>query len=150
MLGACVFEKQYGGFGSGVILAPGTNFDSNILKVGAPSDEDGAAFDGVLVRFWLYGFGGTADSGVTITVYRSFDGVNVDDAALEQIAIAAANIGEYPAQWYQTMTYPTVPRESGRPACGYAMRMNIAHDDVGDRVIIWSMRRRRWRWKVGL
>lgn len=146
VLVGCVFEK------TSVLHAVGSPVGpAGIVNVGGPSENDGAGFDGILWRFRFEteeGVG-TVDTGIIITMYRSFDGVTVDDQHFDQFAIAAANIGEYPNTWVQTAMYPAVPGESGLPACGYAVQPHLVTDG-GDRTIVFSLIRRRWRWKAGL
>lgn len=146
MLFGCVFETELHIGGPAVLtVAPGVTFST--LSVGAPTAGFGPGFDGVALTFKFVGSGGTADSGALISLYRSFDGTVVDDSTFDQITVAAANINE--GTWYQTAIYPTVPGESGAPACGYGLVMNFTKQG-GDRSILFDVWRRRWRWKAGL
>lgn len=152
MLGARVFEKQYlligGGQNETVPDSPGEN--TSILKVGAPSDEDGAGFDGicVTVAFVVRELGAETDSDIVVTAFRSFDGVTVDDASFDQFTILTAEMTEF-SVWVKTVMYPVAPRDSGQLSCGYAMRVNLVRDS-GDRTVYYNVYRRRWRWKAGL
>lgn len=148
-LGACVFEKQSVLFASGQL--PAEESPEAIVKVGAPSDEDGAGFNGVLLRFRFAAVEGEGDTdtGAIITMRRSFDGVATDDAYIDQFAIPAVNIGEYPNVWYQTVVYPAFPGESGLPPCGYAIQPYLDAEG-GNRAVMFQIHYRRWRWKLGL
>jgi hypothetical protein len=158
VLGAPVFESQIQFLGgSTLVAAPGIG--AGIIELATPVYNparlplrQAGPFAGVQVTFELKPTGGTVDTGAVITVYRSFDGndASVDDAPLQQITIAAADIGESPAIWYQTVMYPAVPGDSALPSCGHGLGFNIAHDGAGDRNVRLNTWYRRWRWKAGL
>lgn len=128
------------------VVAPGIN--TSILKIGEP-EKNSSPFAGVLVQFAISPSGGAADSGCTILVYRSFDGVVIDDQEILTIAIAAADIGSS-GTWYQTEMFPAVPADSGEQPLGYAVRFNIANDGVGSRTLAATVTVRRWRYKFGM
>lgn len=121
--------------------------NTSIFKVGMPSDEDNQPFAGVMVQFTITSSDGAADSGCDILVYRSFDGVVVDDQESESFSIAAGDIGAANT-WTQTEIFPATPAESGESTLGYAARIHLNRSG-GDRLLKGTVRIRRWRWLFG-
>ena len=130
---------------AGAVVDGGIN--TSLVKVGMPSDEDNQPFAGVLVQFAITSSGGASNSGCDILVYRSFDGVVVDDQEIETIAIAAGDIGAANT-WIQTEIFPALPADSGEPSLGYATRFNLSRNG-GDRTLTGTVKIRRWRFLFG-
>ena len=120
--------------------------NTSIFRVGMPEDN-GQPFAGVVVQFAITSSGGAADSGCDILVYRSFDGVTVDDQESESFSIAAGDIGAANT-WVQTEIFPATPAESGESTLGYAARINLSRSG-GDRTLKGTVRIRRWRYLFG-
>lgn len=140
-----VFEAQPNTIlSAGAVIDAGIN--TSIFRVGMPEDN-GQPFAGVMVQFAITSSGGAADSGCDILVYRSFDGVVVDDQESESFSIAAGDIGAANT-WIQTEIFPATPAESGESTLGYAARINLSRNG-GDRTLTGTVRIRRWRWLFG-
>lgn len=141
-----VLESQPLSIYSGAIDYTGPTAVSSIMKVGAPSDENGLSHAGVVLEVAVTPEGGTADSDVTIDVYRSFDAVNVDDEVAftstgDPITktLAAADIGS-------TGTYRASFVLRADVHVGYAFRLRLSTTE-GDRGLAIVVRARRWHWR---
>lgn len=117
----------------------------DIVKLGAPSDEDSESFQGISIHLAITPSGGTTDSGMKINHFFSLDGSQLDDdvavafpAGNEpvEISITAGLIGST-GVYHITKNYLT--RD-----IGYAFAIKLDRNG-GDRTLTTAVTARRWR-----